>query len=207
MWKKGFGRWSRHSCLRPDVPYSTAPNCLWQERLPPWWCFCSFLQSRGSSSSPVVLRVSSRQEKENKLFLCLDLHKSFRTLLKCTSGTVIETITKIYEEESFSMMKKKSVGFGFRFQTPRPISFILWVNCCFDVITWSGALGTTMQIGMVESAFAEIIGKTRLPVVLEHLQLPPISCPNHLFFTFVILSSFSEMLKGMIVPSLGSWEQ
>lgn len=29
------------------------------------------------------------------------------------------------------MMKEKSVGFGFQFQTPRPISFILWVSCCF----------------------------------------------------------------------------
>lgn len=67
-----------------------------------------------------------------------------------------------------------------------------------------------MPIGAVERgliAFAEVIGKTRLPIVLEQLQLPAISCPDHLFFACVVLSSFDEMLKAMIVPSLGSWEQ
>lgn len=36
--------------------------------------------------------------------------------------------------------------------------------------------------------FAEITGNTRFPTVREHLQLPPVSSPNCLFFTCVTLS-------------------
>lgn len=49
-------------------------------------------------------------------------------------------------------------------------------------------------------------GKMRFPVVGEHLHLPPVSPPSHLFFTPVTLVS-GKMLEAATVAFFCSWEE